>query len=524
MDDNQAVRQSNGGSAQGNQAISDASNTQINNGASGPRESMTTSSAPNAQVDNGTSESQGNMATSIIPTTHFDNGASESQESMVNSEVPNTQADNDNRESSLLVVANQDSTILTTMTSDKPGHDHTTTQALVGLMSIPLELRRYIFSFALPSYTGRTLLHGYQVTPEARSVTQGRRAVMNQLPFAQPEKPPRWERWTNCPNKCIALLCVDRQISHEGLEYIYGVAVMEVIIKPTETVFMNTVFPVIDFLPFPSSSAWQYTKNWDVDLQFSAYNPEVRSRWGEHFVQQGQDVRMVQTYARLTPKIEYEFKRIQDGFVALLFELSKLSDLQTLTIRLPCMCPGHGDNSDHGVNQQILREIYYELLTTHLIDACIKPSKSLKIILAPRGQSDTPCEMPQCALFSGMVSCRIMKWPSSARRPCPLRLKADLLGWLELKQRAALLPSTAYVRNMLYTAWVNMEFWSKNTREKKTTVFTARWCIELELAKDEFKDKPEMDVVKEIMKRISEKKGGRKVQPALPSVVAQLLA
>ncbi|KAL8702596.1 MAG: hypothetical protein Q9201_004228 [Fulgogasparrea decipioides] len=375
--------------------------------------------------------------------------------------VSNTYPDNELSGSSSLV----------TFPSSQCNH---TTNAHLPFLTFPLEIRREIYRYVLPHQSG-------EIVPTKIWVTYGDRFVQTGNPYLYALPFPKGESagWLNLPCKSMAFLRVNRQISNEAREVMYGEAVYKVRISEYGTNCLGFHLPVAKCLPFPTSPNWQFTRFWDVDLQFDRFNRDLRTRWGAKFEAADNGEKAHLAYDQLTPKASYEVYHIQEGFATVLHEMSKMSALQTVTVRLTCLC------SSHGKEWPFMCEIYHKLLCDNLTATCMVPSRALNLVLVPRLQRDAPCKANPCAEFSQFMTDHLKKRADTVVTLSPFQFLPVLQEWIHLKELATRLRPSAEKRDILHKVWVALYFSDKAEKEKQALVGEAKNCFQCELEREE---------------------------------------
>ncbi|KAL8690319.1 MAG: hypothetical protein Q9218_004212 [Villophora microphyllina] len=326
-----------------------------------------------------------------------------------------------------------------------------TPRTSIQFFTLPLEIRQQIYRSTIP-YRLPSLIPVQASSPVRRG-------------------------WVNLPSTSMGLFGTDRQLHEDCCNFTYGsVQVMKIAITPNATIFFGATLLTAKFLPFPASSNWNWIKVWDLDLCFSKFNSYMRSSWGYAYNHKDKGEAVQRIYNLIDQKSYYEYKHIEEGFIGVLHEMSKVTGLKSLTVRLPCVCCRH-KNEGH-----FIRDRYMVLLRSHLTAVGVKP-ESLKIILAPIGQKHLPCPQGDCAYYSTAVSRMLMEWPHPRSS-----LHAEQLGWLQLKQYATLLQVSSELRTALFKTWYVLGWSKRDNQVKQALIRRFTTCIDAELkaAKDGF--------------------------------------
>ncbi|KAL9576906.1 MAG: hypothetical protein Q9212_006726 [Teloschistes hypoglaucus] len=331
---------------------------------------------------------------------------------------------------------------------------------------LPIEIRHDIYHRLIPQRKSPRV-----IAEEARM--RAAPAFKNPHLTSRSKKPPvekqpanrAWLDWINLPSQAMGLFGANKRFHDECCEFTYGKErIMKIRITPTETSFFAAVLPTAKFLPFPISTNWNWLRHWDVDLVFSQFNCERRTAWGYAFKDEDAGMIVHKVYNRLDQKAFYEYKHIEEGFMAMLHALKHVSGLESLTVRLPCVCCCKG-NEGH-----FMRERYMLLLRTHLATSRVQPAESLTILLGKIGQKHVQCPEPDCAYFSSAVSQMIMVecHRSDPTIPCPCSQHALLSAWADVKERATLLSAggDALLRTALFKTWYVLG-WGRQTHQEK---------------------------------------------------------
>ncbi|KAI4228425.1 MAG: hypothetical protein L6R36_001616 [Xanthoria steineri] len=245
------------------------------------------------------------------------------------------------------------------------------------LMKLPLELRRLVYSLALPVQ----------------------------------DAPLRSTTWTKSvggnDNLCMGLLVHNKQVSHEAREVLYGLNSFTVVVAFNYTQFLDGYYEPARYQPFPSTPSIKYIKNWQLDLR---------------------------------PARHYE-SRIRAGILDTVEQLAKIGHLQTLKVKVHCLCMKRGSAESLSQNIKImlqpLKSLHFEksvtfiaALTSNRYSCC---SFSIK---TRRNESCTyaaQCNEPKCLAFVALFDDLkyFLETASVPRMP----LSDEQSKWLDLKQR-----------------------------------------------------------------------------------------
>ncbi|KAL8922280.1 MAG: hypothetical protein Q9208_005250 [Pyrenodesmia sp. 3 TL-2023] len=156
--------------------------------------------------------------------------------------------------------------------------------ARFAFLRLPLEIRQEIYRIALPSQ---------DIPVRSRS----------------------WADLVGTPNDSMNLLRVNRQVSDEAREVLYGSTSLTVVISANVTRFLHLVEQASWLRPLPSTPSIRYMKHWQIRLGFASFPLE----WSEQY--------------------------IDEGLLDTSVELSKVPGLQTLKISFPCLCEQYSNPS-----------------------------------------------------------------------------------------------------------------------------------------------------------------------------------
>ncbi|KAL8735166.1 MAG: hypothetical protein Q9166_001042 [cf. Caloplaca sp. 2 TL-2023] len=256
-------------------------------------------------------------------------------------------------------------------------------------MELPAEIRRQIYSLALPAQ--KTPLKS---TDWAR--TSGREDDHDRHYFS------------------MGILASNKAISNEAREVMYGHNSFTVIIQYWKTVFLGrrTIHDHQGFGLFPSATSQGYIKNWQLDLH-----------------------------------LEYHDTNITEAVLTLSEELVHIDDLESLKVKFPCLCR---ISSTFPYNNESC-EIYHERVRT-VLDALkrLHFTRSVTFIAAHHFDKDeyskndhgrfedftrpVQCQQPDCPAFTTSLDDLKSFFTSSAPR---LLLSSPQRKYLDLKEQAA---------------------------------------------------------------------------------------
>ncbi|KAI4204799.1 MAG: hypothetical protein LQ350_000865 [Teloschistes chrysophthalmus] len=361
------------------------------------------------------------------------------------------------------------------------GNHDETPELSTPFFRLPIEVRHDIYHLLLPHRKSA------RVTAEEASVRAAPALKHPHVP-SNTKKPPvekqpanrAWLDWINLPSQAMGLFGTNKQFHDDCCEFTYGEErIMKIRITPTETSFFAAVLPTAKFLPFPVSTNWNWLRHWDVDLVFSQFNSARRTGWGYAFKHEDDGKIVHKVYNRLDQKAFYEYKHIEEGFMAMLHALKHVSTLESLTVRLPCVCCCKGGEG------HFMRERYMLLLRTHLATSGVQPAESLTILLGKIGQKHVQCPEPDCTYFSSAVSQMMMVecHHPDLTTPCPCSQHAVLSAWADVKERATLLPGggDAVARTALFKTWYVLGWGRQTHQEKEDLVGMLRKAVDGEL-------------------------------------------
>ncbi|CAO1603618.1 hypothetical protein XANCAGTX0491_007200 [Xanthoria calcicola] len=243
------------------------------------------------------------------------------------------------------------------------------------LMKLPLEIRRHIYSLALPVQ----------------------------------DAPLRSTTWTKSvrgnDNLCMALLASNKQVSHEAREVLYGLNSFTVVVAFNYTQFLDGSYEPASYKPFPSTPSIQYIKNWQLDIR---------------------------------PIRNYE-SRIRAGILDTVEQLAKIGHLQTLKVKIHCFCmttgPAESLSQFIKLMLQPLKSLHFEKSVT-FIAALTSKNHWCCSFSNGRNASCThaaQCNEPKCLAFVALFDDLkyFLETASVPRMP----LTDEQSKWLDLKQR-----------------------------------------------------------------------------------------
>ena len=280
------------------------------------------------------------------------------------------------------------------------------------ILDLPLEIRCQVYRLALPS----------QNTPRRSSSVAS--------------------------SYCFSLLLANRQICAEAHEFLYGRDPFTVAISADRTYFLHRHDIVVDFRPFKPIMPMRYIKNWHFDLQF---NPSYNSYDGYSTARA----------PHLGSSLGNDQYYIREGLLGISAALAEQdTDLQTLSIRIPCLCGKAKEVPDDRARFAVIWSIEpLELLKF----------KSSVTLIATRGEeegatgtndrktSPNQCQQKPCLAFADSFA-DVVAVIRDVGVP-PLSLTPRQTHWLQLKKRAAtLLPKIEpTTRFQLHRVWAAME-------------------------------------------------------------------
>ncbi|KAI4276164.1 MAG: hypothetical protein L6R38_005732 [Xanthoria sp. 2 TBL-2021] len=284
------------------------------------------------------------------------------------------------------------------------------------LMKLPLELRRHIYSLALPVQ----------------------------------DAPLRSTIWTKSVggnyNHCMDLLASNKQVSHEAREVLYGLNSFTVVVSYNYTTFLSHHYEPGKYEPFPFSPSMKYIKNWQLDLR---------------------------------PVHGHE-SHLKAGILDTSEELAKIGDLQTLKVKIPCLCKIVRDppqiRSSDSLSQTIklmlqpLKRLHFEKSVTFV---AARTSEKYRFCYWTNGRNDsythaTQCNEPRCLAFVALFDDLkyFLETPSLPR----MHFTDQQRKWLDLKQRPFICRGNRYfpteLRRNLEILWLIV----MNVRHEKDSV------------------------------------------------------
>ena len=247
------------------------------------------------------------------------------------------------------------------------------------LMKLPLELRRHIYSLALPVQ----------------------------------DAPLRSTTWTKSvggnDNLCMALLASNKQVSHEAREVLYGLNSFTVFVAYNYTQLLDGSYESAKYRPFPSTPSMRYIKNWQLDLRL------IRNFCESH---------------------------IRAGILDTVEQLAKIGHLQTLKVKIPCLCRTR--ESAESLSQiikimlQPFKSLHFEKSVTFLAALTSgEHSSCCSFNISNRRPASythaAQCNEPKCLAFVALFDDLkyFLETASVPRMP----LTVEQSKWLDLKQR-----------------------------------------------------------------------------------------
>ncbi len=162
-------------------------------------------------------------------------------------------------------------------------------------LNLPLEIRRYLYQMLLPSQD-------------------------------IPMNTQQWGTITGIPNRSLGLLRVNKQISAEAQDFIYGCNGFTLTVSQESIYFHGKPRQaLIDHRPFPTTPSIKYMENWQIDIQF---DPSYHSEWYGGTM----------LAPHLGSQLAYDQYYIREGILSASVEMAKTKELQTLKVRFPCLC------------------------------------------------------------------------------------------------------------------------------------------------------------------------------------------
>lgn len=249
----------------------------------------------------------------------------------------------------------------------------------------------------------------------------------------------------------MSLLLVNQQISAEARELLYGGSSFTVSISDNYASFLQHRQFLKDFKPFMSTHSINYIKNWQFDLQFDASYDDysgVATMLAPH----------------LRSPLDDDRYYIREGLLAVSAVLARKStDLQTLKIRVPCLCKKLEGIPDRRVRNAItfslepLKLLRFNGSVTMIAAQYENKHDGKGWVLKCGETTDTQCQEKACLAFTDSFA--DMKNVFQDQSVPPLLLTRKQKQWLDLKQRSAeLLPWTEpQTRFNLLRVWTAME-------------------------------------------------------------------
>ncbi|KAI4244267.1 MAG: hypothetical protein L6R42_010494 [Xanthoria sp. 1 TBL-2021] len=272
------------------------------------------------------------------------------------------------------------------------------------LMKLPLELRRHVYSLALPVQ----------------------------------DAPLRSTIWTKSVggnyNHCMNLLASNKQVSHEAREVLYGLNSFTVVVSYNYTTFLSNHYEPGKYDPFPSSLSMKYIKHWQLDLR----------------------------------PIDGHESHLKAGILDTSEELAKIGDLQTLKVKIPCLCKIVSDPlqvpSSDSLSQKIklmlqpLKRLHFEKSVTFV---AARTSAEYRFCRWMNGRNDsythaTQCNEPRCLAFVASFDDLIYFLETSSLPR--MHFTDQQRKWLDLKQRPFVCRGNRYfpteLRSNLEILWL----------------------------------------------------------------------
>ncbi|KAL8861292.1 MAG: hypothetical protein Q9178_002164 [Gyalolechia marmorata] len=301
-------------------------------------------------------------------------------------------------------------------------------------LNLPLEIRGYLYQMVLPS---------------------------RDIPMDKQQ----WSNITGIPNRSMGLLRVNKQISAEAQNFIYGCNSFTLTVSQESLYFYgHPPQALIDHRPFPTTPSIKSMKNWQIDIQF---DPSYHSDWYGGTM----------LAPHLESQLAYDQYYIREGILSASVEMAKAKELQTLKVRFPCLC-GMAKKTRSlvkGVRKAVafsLEPLQQQLRfksSVKFIATSSSPAASLPwarpclrqlIWASPRlrqliGEVDyVQCQEADCLKF--VTSFEYLRRILTSKVLPPSRLTLQQQKWLDLKAYAStLLPGRpkSTQRSVLYRAW-----------------------------------------------------------------------
>ncbi|KAL8690318.1 MAG: hypothetical protein Q9218_004211 [Villophora microphyllina] len=321
-------------------------------------------------------------------------------------------------------------------------------------MTLPLEIRRLIWDFALPT---------------------------QDLPLRSPV----WTNIINTPNHCMNLLAVNKEVSEEAREVQYDVnaftATLSCVRYDTERGSQNAQRA---WVSLPASRMLQPIKHWQVDLRFAQryYDPQTVVLCDDQI-----------NNLPNSEEIANEWTRMREAIFCTSDGLSKLDTIQSLKLKFGCACVT-STTMTMTLLQELISQTPQPLRMLHVQGPItfIAARMRMRRHNEPRGAfsqrqtkhdmnptEDTQCQKPQCLALAACINLEIL---SQATRSPPTPFDYKPTGWqrrwLGLKNRAAFLPWDQGVQSKLHRLWFIAE-WLSGRRDMEFEGEYEECCVEL---------------------------------------------
>ncbi|KAL8903384.1 MAG: hypothetical protein Q9207_003958 [Kuettlingeria erythrocarpa] len=253
--------------------------------------------------------------------------------------------------------------------------------------------------------------------------------------------------WANVPCDSLAILRVDRLMCYEAKACMYSPNTnFTVTIATLGFIFFNRITPMTDFLPFPS--IWQFTRHWTIDLRFHRFQTTQQTLWGRDC-----NNRTGEIYDRRHPSNSYDYLHMMESFISVCIELAKIPQLETLTIKFPCLGCQTGD-ADKWINKT------YVSVLAHMQAAAVKPGK-LVILLTPPLRRRPQCQDERCLDYASALEEVWRTWGN------PTGYNRVTKQWLKIRKSAMMHTSSSpEVQSLLYDIWRLIYFGDLTEEEK----------------------------------------------------------
>ncbi|KAL8652419.1 MAG: hypothetical protein Q9226_004279 [Calogaya cf. arnoldii] len=333
------------------------------------------------------------------------------------------------------------------------------------LMRLPLELRRRIYSLALPA----------QDTP-LRSNSWSR-IIGGKYNGGQ-------------HNHFMNLLVANKEVSHEAREVLYGLNCFTVLLS-SSTEFLPWSYQPDRYELFPSKPSMKHIKNWQLDLDL--YTGYERS--------------------------------IAAGLLDTSEELAKIDKLQTLKVRFPCICKATND-PNHLLSREnrsaTMKLILQPLKRLHF-------AKSATFIAAPTGTKSygdidvsytksTQCTEANCLAFVASFDDlkHFLEDPTLSR----LQPTEQQKQWLDIRQRLTrcrwswLHGLTGQIRSSLFILWNTVtDVRLEKERSQDTTPYASDFeCLYKHVRKQAIAEEAFLEMIADGYKREEELEGVKELE------------